>query len=123
MALYNGKQHQPTVVLRHRIHDLAVAGVPLYTICKVVGLDDDTIRKYYRVELEHAEPEAVARVAKTVIAQAENGDSKAQSLYLKTKGAKYGWVEKQVVETVSNEETSELKNRIAELEAQHERDY
>ncbi len=122
MTLWNG-EHKPTTQLRQRITDLAVAGIPLNLICKIVKLDDDTVRKYYEYELACAEPEAVERVAKTVVMQALEGDSKAQALYLKTKAAKFGWVEKQVVETVSTEETAELKGRIAELEAQHERDY
>jgi len=122
MTLYNG-EHKPTPELRQRIKDLAIAGIPLHVICKVIKLNDDTVRKYYSRELECAEPEAIERVAKTIVMQAEAGDAKAQNLYMKTKGAKYGWVEKQVIETRSDEDTMELKNRIAELEAQHERDY
>jgi uncharacterized protein YuzE len=55
--------------------------------------------------------------------QAEAGDPKAQALYLKTQAAKFGWVEKQVIETKDADETAELKSKVAELEAKHERDY
>lgn len=116
-------EHIPTQEMRQRISDLAVAGIPLNLICEVVQLDDDTIRKYYQRELTIAEPEAVERVAKTVVMQAMNGDSKAQALYMKTKGAKFGWVEKQVIEQKSDHEINELKAKISELESKYERDY
>jgi hypothetical protein len=55
--------------------------------------------------------------------QAEAGCPKSQALYLKTKGAKYGWIEKQVIETVASEDTQALKEQIEELEAKHQKDY
>lgn len=125
MTLYNGgaNKHEPTPELRQRIADLAIAGIPLNLICEVVQLDDDTVRKYYSRELNTAEPEAVERVAKTVIVQAINGNEKSQALYLKTKGAKYGWIEKQIVENVASDDTKELKDKIKELEEKYKRDY
>ncbi len=125
MALYNGgaNAHVPTDELRTRVKDLSIAGIPTYLIAKVIKIDPDTLVKYYDYELSCAEPEAVERIAKVVAVQAENGDSKAQALYLKTKGAKYGWVEKQIVENVASEDTQALKDKIKELEQQHTRDY
>lgn len=118
-----GQDHKPTRESRQRISDLAVAGIPLHLICKIVKLDDDTVRKYYSHELSCAEPEAVERIARTIVMQAENGNEKSQALYMKTKGAKYGWVEKQVIEQVSSEDTQALQEKIKELEQQHEKDY
>lgn len=122
MALYDNT-HKPTPELRQRISDLAIAGIPVYMIAKVVKLDDETITKHYDYELSCSEPEALERVAKTVVMQAINGSEKSQALYLKTKGAKYGWVEKQVIETNVADETKELKDKIKELEASHQQDY
>lgn len=116
-------EHVPTPQLRQRIADLAIAGIPLYLICEIVELDDDTVRKHYKKELNTAEPIAIERVAKTVVMQAMNGDSKAQNLYMKTKGAKYGWVEKQVIEQTESKETQALMDKIQELEKKYERDY
>lgn len=116
-------EHIPTTALRQRISDLAIAGIPLYLICEVVGIDDDTVRKHYKRELLCAEPEAIERVAQTVVMQAMNGDAKAQALYMKTKGAKYGWVEKQVIEQATSEDAQALKERIKELEGKFDRDY
>jgi hypothetical protein len=121
MAMSN--EHQPSQKLRTRISDLAVAGIPLYLICEIVGLNDDTVKKYYKRELTCAEPEVVERIAKLVICQALDGDQKSQNLYMKTKGAKFGWVEKQIVETHTSEDTQALKDKIKELEGKHDRDY
>lgn len=122
MVLYDNT-HVPTPELRQRINDLAVAGIPVYLIAKIVKLDDDTLRKHYEYELSCSQADMVNRISKVVAIQAEAGDSKAQALYLKTQGAKFGWVEKQVVETKSTDDTKELKEKIKELEAKFERDY
>lgn len=122
MALYDNT-HVPTPELRTRVKDLAIAGIPVYLIAKVVKLDDETLTKHYEYELSCSQAEAVQRIAKVVAIQAERGDPKAQALYLKTQGAKFGWVEKQIVETKSSDDTKELKEKIKELEAKHERDY
>jgi hypothetical protein len=121
MTLSN--EHVPTKELRQRIKDLSLAGTPKYLIAKVVRLDDETITKHYDYELSCAKTEAVEAIAKTVYVQALNGNEKSQALYLKTQGASHGWVEKQVIETNSDADTKELKDRIAKLEGQHERDY
>ena len=86
-------------------------------------IDDETLTKHYEHELSCATPEAVERIAKVVIIQAEQGDSKAQALYLKTQGAKFGWVEKQVIEQQSSEDTQALKDKIKELEGKYVKDY
>lgn len=121
MAIHN--PHEPTDRLRERVSDLAIAGIPQYMIAKVIGIDEETLKKYYQHELDCSEPEAIERVANTVVMQAINGNEKSQALYLKTKGAKYGWIEKQVIEQVNNDDTQALKQQIKELEAKHERDY
>jgi len=122
MVLYDNT-HYPTQEQRRRVKDLAIAGIPKYLICKVVGIDDDTLNKHYERELDCAEPEAIERMASTIVLQGYEGCTKSQALYMKTKGAKYGWVEKQVVETVSSEDTQALKEQIKELEGKFERDY
>lgn len=116
-------EHIPTDELRQRIADLACSGIPLYLIADVVDLNDDTLRKYYRKELDTAQADMVQRIAKVVTIQALEGNEKSQALYLKTQGAKFGFVEKQVVENVSNNETQELKEKIAALEDKYSKDY
>lgn len=122
MPLYDNT-HIPTDELRTRIKDLAVAGIPVYLIAKVVKLDDETVTKHYEYELSCSQADMVNRIAKVVAIQAEAGDPKAQALYLKTQGAKFGWVEKQVIETKTADDTKELKEKLKELEEKFERDY
>ncbi len=122
MVLYDNT-HVPTEKLRQRVSDLAIAGIPIYLIAKIIKIDDETLTKHYDYELSCAEPEAVERIAKTVAIQALEGDQKSQALYLKTKGAKYGWVEKQVIEHGTNEDTQALKDKIKALEHEHDKDY
>ncbi len=125
MVLYNGgaNKHVPTDEIRQRVCDLVMSGAPISIICEIIDMDDDTLRKYYGKELKTAKTIAIERIGKTVYQQALDGDSKAQALYLKTQGASQGWIEKQVVETVSSEESQALKDKIAELENKYEKDY
>lgn len=122
MVLYDNT-HYPTKELKQRIRDLAVAGIPLYLIAKIVKLDDETVSKHYEYELSCSQAEMVQRIAKVVAIQAEAGDPKSQALYLKTQGAKFGFVEKQIVETKNSDDTKELKDKLIELEAKFQRDY
>ena len=116
-------EHIPTDESKTRVSDLAIAGIPQYLIAEIIDIDEETLTKHYKRELACAEPEAIERVAKTVVMQALEGDPKAQALYMKTKGAKYGWVEKQVIETKNTDDTQELKDKIRELEDKYQRDY
>jgi hypothetical protein len=125
MTLYNGgaNKHIPTPELRQRICDLVMSGAPIHIICEIIEMDDDTLRKHYSKELKTAKAVAIERIGKTVYQQAVDGDSKAQALYLKTQGASQGWVEKQVIENTTADDTKELKDKLKELEAKFERDY
>jgi hypothetical protein len=73
--------------------------------------------------LSTAQAQAVERITKTVYQQAVEGDSKAQALYLKTQGAKFGFVEKQVVENVDSADTQALKEQVKALEDKYHRDF
>ena len=121
MVMHN--THQVTDELKQRVSDLVMSGAPLHIICEVIGLNDDTVRKYYDYELKTSKAIAIERIGKTVYQQAIGGDSKAQALYLKTQGASQGWVEKQVIETTAVDDTQELKEKMKELESKFERDY
>lgn len=125
MTLYNGgaNVHVPTYELKQRVCDLVMSGAPIHIICEIISIDDDTLRKHYKFELNTAKSIAIERIGKTVYQQALGGDSKAQALYLKTQGASQGWVEKQIVETTTADDTKELKEKLKELEAKFQRDY
>jgi len=122
MALYDNS-HVPTPELRQRVCDLVMSGAPIHIICEIISIDDDTLRKYYGKEIKTAKAVAIERIGKIVYQQALQGNDKSQALYLKTQGASQGWVEKQVIETVSAEDTQALDQKVKELEAKHEKDY
>lgn len=116
-------EHMPNDDMRQRIKDLVVAGIPKHLICKIVKLNDDTLNLHYSYELDCAQAEIVGDISRVVAVQALNGNEKSQALYLKTQAAKYGWVEKQVVETSNDTDTQALKDKVAELEEKYKRDY
>lgn len=121
MGLSN--QHKFEQSIYNRIMDLARCGIPQCLIAQIIDLDEDTMLKYYKRAVVLAQPEIVEKIGRTVIQQAIAGNEKSQALYLKTQGAKFGWVEKQVVEQVDNTETSELKDKIQALEDKASKDY
>jgi hypothetical protein len=116
-------RHEPTAALRQRVCDLVMSGAPHHIICEILDLNDDTLRKHYSKELKTAKTVAIERIGKTVYQQALEGDGKAQALYLKTQGSSHGWVERQVVETVSSDETQALRDKVKELEGKFDKDY
>jgi len=116
-------EHIPTPELRQRVCDLVMSGAPKYIIAEIIGIDDDTLGKHYKTELNTAKTIAVERIGKTVYQQALEGNEKSQALYLKTQGASHGWVEKQVIETNTTDDTKELKEKMKELEEKYKRDY
>ena len=118
-----GNDHIPTPEIKQRVCDLVMSGAPVYIIAEILGMSDDTLKKHYGRELKIAKTEAIERIGKTVYQQALEGCPKAQALYLKTQGASHGWVEKQVVENVSSEETLALRDKVKELEGKFTRDY
>lgn len=124
MGNLNNK-YKPNIEHTTRITDMARAGIPRHLIASNIGISEETLVKYYEHELRHATSNAVAAIANTVYSQALNdGCTKSQALYLKTQGARFGWVERQVIDNVqSQEELDALKQKLADLEKQHERDY
>jgi len=116
-------QHVASLRLKQRVADLARAGTPKHLIARIIDIDEETLNKHYAYQLTCSKSEAIEQISNTVFNQAINGNEKSQALYLKTQGSGQGWVEKQVVENVSGEETLALKEKIAELEGKYVRDY
>ena len=116
-------EHIPNAALKQRVSDLVMSGAPKYIIAEIIGIDDQTLTKHYKFELNTAKTIAVERIGKTVYQQALEGNEKSQALYLKTQGSSHGWIEKQVIESVVNDETKELKEKMKELEEKYKRDY
>ena len=115
--------HIPTYNERVRVRDLARVGVSQEIIASIMGFSVETLVKHYHKEIYHSTPEIIERIGNKAFQLANEGNEKMISLVLKTKGAQFGWVEKQVIETVENKETEELKSKIAELEQKYNKEY
>jgi phage I-like protein len=118
-----GIEHISTIAIKRRVNDYVIAGASHEIIARLIGIDVETLKKHYKFQLETALSATVADISNCVVAQAREGCEKSQALFLKTRGAKHGWVEKQVIENVDSAETEELKATIAALEAKHQSDY
>ena len=124
--------HQPTEKTRAEIVALRSYGVPIKEVAAYIGIDDKTLYKYYREELENSAIKANANVGKFLY-QAASGQAlttgathsdcvRAAMFWAKTR---MGWKEtnvqehtgangKDLIPTAKQMTTDELK---AELEA------
>ena len=71
---------------------MCAVGIPQESICKVVrdGIDDKTLRKHFRRELDTAKVRANAQIGGTLFNKAVNGDTSAAIFWAKTQ---MGWKE------------------------------
>ena len=113
------KPHEPTNESRQLVQLHATIGTPQAIIADILGIDDKTLRLYYREELDQAMARANASVGGALFKKATKGDTAAMIFWMKTRA---GWREKQEVDVTSNGATIaitslDLKNLTdAELE-------
>src|SRR5690606_32734282 len=83
------------------------AGVPLKSIATLVrdGIDDKTLTKYFRRELDLGRARANATIGKTLFNQAVSGNISAAIFWAKSQ---MGWSEKQVIDHSFNSTNIEL---------------
>lgn len=72
-------------------------GITHDQIAAIVGISDETLRKYYRDALDHGKAKAVEQVANSLFDTAVAGDVQAQKFFLSSRA---GWTEKQQTEHV-----------------------
>lgn len=78
-------KHQPTKALRDTVMLHARVGTPIKTIAKVLKIDDKTLTKYYRDELDTSLAIANAEVGGHLFNKTRQGDTAAQIFWLKTR--------------------------------------
>src|SRR6056297_848361 len=66
--------HKPTDDQRHMVEAMQSYGIPQYEIAKVIGIDDKTLRKHYRSEIDKGAPLANAKVGRFLF-NAASGDA------------------------------------------------
>ena len=69
------REHNPTDETRKMVESTSGLGLPHEQIAILVGIDDKTLRKYYRTELDTGKAKANGQIAKTLFSKAVAGDT------------------------------------------------
>lgn len=93
------KPHEPSKESRQLVQLHATIGTPQNVIADILGIDDKTLRLYYREELDQALARANASVGGALFNKATKGDTAAMIFWMKTRA---GWREKQEIDMTSN---------------------
>ena len=69
------REHIPTDESKKLVESTSGLGLPHVQIAILVGIDDKTLRKYYRAELDTGKAKANGQIAKTLFSKAVAGDT------------------------------------------------
>ena len=84
MPVIPQKAHKPTDESRRMVESTSGLGLPHEQIAILIGIDDKTLRKYYRAELDMGKAKANGQIAKTLFTKATSGDTTALIWWTKT---------------------------------------
>lgn len=76
--------HKPTSETRKQVETLSGMGIPYEQLCSLLGICDDTLRKYYQEELVSGKGKANAKIAQCLFNKATGGDTTALIFWAKT---------------------------------------
>ena len=96
------RTHRPTDAQRKLVQLHATIGTPQAVISDIIGIDNKTLAKHYRAELDQALARANASVGGALFNKATKGDTTAMIFWMKTRA---GWREKQEVDLTSSDGT------------------
>jgi hypothetical protein len=68
-------EHEPTEQTRKLVESSSGLGLPHESIAVLVGIDDKTLRKHYRSELDTGKAKAHVKIAQTLYQKATAGDT------------------------------------------------
>jgi hypothetical protein len=102
MAGPKGIAHVPTEAARQTVSLHATVGNPQAVIAQVLGIDEKTLRKHYREELDLAGAKATAAIGGTLFNKAKGGDTAAMIFWMKTRA---GWSETNRLDHTSTDGT------------------
>jgi hypothetical protein len=75
MPVIPQEPHEPTAETRKLVESSSGLGLPHESIAVLIGIDDKTLRKYYRHELDMGKAKANGQIAKTLYSKAVAGDT------------------------------------------------
>ncbi len=78
--------HEPDEVSREVVKSLVLVGSTQEQIADILKIDDKTLRKYYREELDNSLTISLGKIAKTAYQLALSGDQKMIEFILKCRG-------------------------------------
>jgi len=94
--------HEPTEATRQTVQLHTMVGTNQTDIARVLDIDEKTLRKYYRDELDLAKAKANATIGGALFNKAKTGDTAAMIFWMKTQA---GWRESTNIDHTSNGET------------------
>jgi DNA-binding NarL/FixJ family response regulator len=100
-----GKAHISTQENRDTVKRLSALGVTYEDIALKLKINDDTLKKHYKEELDEGRIDANAAIAGTLFQQAKKGNTAAAIFWLKTRAR---WKETQVNE-VTGQDGGEIR--------------
>ncbi len=106
----NGQpKHKPTDAQRKTVETLSGFGIPQLDIAREIGINDETLRKWYRNELDGGITKANAQIAQSLYNKATGGDTTAMIWWTKSR---MGWKETNVTQVEPGNKLAELMARI-----------
>lgn len=87
--------HEPTEKNKKMVEAMSSYGIPQEDIAKVLEMDEKTLRKHYRYELDTATAKANSQVAQRLYTKCLDGDTTSMIFWLKTRAK---WSEKNEVD-------------------------
>ena len=119
--------HAPTDATRQTVQLHTMVGTTQADTARVLDIDEKTLRKHYRDELDLAKAKANATIGGALFNQAKSGDTAAMIFWMKTQA---GWRERKDINHTSEDgsmspqagiDTSKLSTEaLAEIMALHD---
>ena len=106
--------HAPTDATRQTVQLHTMVGTTQADIARVLDIDEKTLRKYYRDELDLAKAKANATIGGALFNQAKSGDTSAMIFWMKTQA---GWRERKDLNHTSEDGSMSPKAAITAVDA------
>ena len=101
--------HEPTEATRQTVQLHTMVGTTQADIARVLDIDEKTLRKYYRGELDLAKAKANATIGGALFNKAKTGDTSAMIFWMKTQA---GWRESTNIDHTTNGESINRVERV-----------
>jgi len=106
--------HAPTDATRQTVQLHTMVGTTQADTARVLDIDEKTLRKYYRDELDLAKAKANATIGGALFNQAKSGDTSAMIFWMKTQA---GWRERKDINHTSEDGSMSPKPAITAVDA------